>query len=342
MRNSLPTYFNRHLLELLEHNQGHDRFNRVDHPRSISLFVLGSFAWPYIPIKYYFGNSVLRLFSQVGHSITHLMTNEIAFLTCHQKETVVAPILKKQGFLVRLESSFDTDSLGTFTGETPRALTQIQAALKKAQLATEITSCRYGLGSEGSFGPHPQVYLLPWNLEVLALWDRLEEHAIYAILGTSETNFASEKVSSLNDAMAFAAKSDFPSHALILGTPTDSFFTKGISKEAEFQDRVKAALKKNPSVWLETDMRAHMNPSRMRSIQHTTEKLSALLLSYCPQCHLPGYGLTELIKGAPCEICAAPTRLPRAEKWSCLKCDFTELHPLHAVGPAKNCDACNP
>ena len=28
------------------------------------------------------------------------MTNEIAFLTCHQKETVVAPILKKQGFRV--------------------------------------------------------------------------------------------------------------------------------------------------------------------------------------------------------------------------------------------------
>lgn len=270
------------------------------------------------------------------------MTHEIAFLTCHQKETVVAPILEKQGFAIRVETSFDTDTLGTFTGETPRTLTQVQAALKKAQLATELTSCRFGLGSEGSFGPHPQVYLLPWNLEVLALWDQLEQHAVYAILGTSDTNFASEKVSSLDSAMAFAAKSSFPSHALILGTPADSFFAKGIGSIAEFQERVEAALRISPSVWLETDMRAHMNPSRMRSIQHTTEKLSALLLSNCPQCHLPGYGLTEMIKGAPCEICAAPTRIARAEKWNCLKCDFTELHPLHEVAPAKNCDSCNP
>ena len=64
------------------------------------------------------------------------MTHEIAFLTCHQKETVVAPILEKQGFAIRVENGFDTDALGTFTGETPRTLTQVQAALKKAQLAT--------------------------------------------------------------------------------------------------------------------------------------------------------------------------------------------------------------
>jgi len=270
------------------------------------------------------------------------MINEIAFLTCHQKETVVAPILNKQGFVLRLEKSFDTDSLGTFTGETPRTLTQVQAALKKAQLGAELSKCRYGLGSEGSFGPHPQVYLLPWNLEVLALWDRMNEHAIYAIFGTAETNYGSEKVNSLESAMAFAAKSDFPNHGLIVGTPQDSYFAKGIVNTTEFQDRVLSALKISPSVWLETDMRAHLNPSRMRTIQHTAEKLSALLMSYCPQCKLPGYGLTEMVRGAPCEICATPTRIPRAEKWSCLKCDFTELHPLNEVAPAKNCDACNP
>jgi len=278
----------------------------------------------------------------MGHLNPLCMNNEIAFLTCHQKETVVAPLLQKLGFVIRVENSFDTDSLGTFTGEMPRALTQVQTALKKAQLATELTSCRFGLGSEGSFGPHPQVYMLPWNMEVLALWDRLEEHAVYAILGTSETNFGSEKASTLDLAMAFAERSGFPSHALILGTPSDSYFAKGITNSGDFQDRVQAALKNSPSVWLETDMRAHMNPSRMRSIQHTTEKLSALLLSHCPQCKLPGYGLTEMIQGAPCEVCATPTRIPSAEKWHCLKCNFTELHPLNELAPAKNCDACNP
>lgn len=270
------------------------------------------------------------------------MIHEIAFLTCHRKETVVAPILEKQGFALRLASGFDTDALGTFSGETPRTLTQAQTALKKAQLATELTQSRFGLGSEGSFGPHPQVYLLPWNLEVLALWDRLNEHAVYAIFGTSETNYAAEKVNALEHAMAFAEKAEFPTHGLIMGTPADSYFTKGIVDKDEFQDRVIGALQTSSSVWLETDMRAHMNPSRMRTIEHTAEKLSSLLGSYCPQCQLPGYGLTEMVKGAPCEICATPTRIPSAEKWQCLKCNFTELYPLNEVAPAKNCDLCNP
>ena len=270
------------------------------------------------------------------------MLKEIAFLTCHQKEKVVAPVLLKQGYVIRTVNDFDTDNLGTFTGEVERTLTQAQTALKKAQMATELTQCRYGLGSEGSFGPHPQVYLLPWNLEVLALWDRLHEHAIYAIFGSSATNFASEKINSVDHALSFAQKIGFPSHGLILGTPTDSYFAKGIKDAAVLTDRVHAALKISASVWLETDMRAHMNPSRMQTIQQTAEKLSALLQSFCPHCKLPGYGLTEMLKGAPCEICASPTRIPSAEKWGCLHCKFSEVHPLLELAPAKNCDVCNP
>ena len=270
------------------------------------------------------------------------MLKEIAFLTCHQKEKVVATVLLKQGYVIRTVNDFDTDNLGTFTGEVERVLTQAQTALKKAQLATELTQCRYGLGSEGSFGPHPQVFLLPWNLEVLALWDRLHEHAIYAIFGSSATNFASEKINSVDHALSFAQKIGFPSHGLILGTPTDSYFAKGIKDAAALTDRVHAALKISASVWLETDMRAHMNPSRMQTIQQTAEKLSALLQSFCPHCKLPGYGLTEMLKGAPCEICASPTRIPSAEKWGCLHCKFSEVHPLLELAPAKNCDVCNP
>ncbi len=270
------------------------------------------------------------------------MQKEVAFLTCHHKEKVVAPVLLKQGYKIRLVDNFDTDSLGTFTGEVDRSLTQVQTALKKAQLATELTNCRYGLGSEGSFGPHPQVYLLPWNLEVLALWDRLHEHAIYAIFGSSETNFSSEKINSVDHALSFAQKVGFPSHGLIIGTPQDSFFAKGIQEPQALTDRIHAALKTSASVWLETDMRAHLNPSRMQTIQHTAEKLSALLQSFCPHCKLPGYGLTEMLNGAPCEICNAPTRIPKAEKWNCLHCNFSEIHPLLEVAPARNCDVCNP
>lgn len=269
-------------------------------------------------------------------------TQEIVLLSCHGKETAVAPALSKHGYLVQTYTDFDTDSLGTFTGEKDRELSQAQTALRKAQLACELTGKRFGLGSEGSFGPHPQAFLLPWNIEVLAFWDSQHAHAIYAIHGSAHTNFASEKISSLNAGFEFAEKIGFPSHALILGTPSDRFFTKGLKQLSEFKRLLENALQETRDVWLETDMRAHMNPSRMQTISQAAEKLAVLLGSDCPQCKLPGYGLSELIKGAPCQECHTPTRIPKAEKWSCNKCDFSELHPLSSLAPAASCDRCNP
>lgn len=270
------------------------------------------------------------------------MTQELVFLTCHGKETAVAAALRKHGYAIQTYSDFDTDSLGTFTGETSRDLTQAQTALKKAQLACELTGKRFGLGSEGSFGPHPQAFLLPWNMEVLAFWDNQHQHAIYAIHGTAHTNFASEKVSSLDAGFEFAEKVLFPSHGLILGTASDAFFKKGLKHLGDFKTSLERALKLSPAVWLESDMRAHMNPSRMQAITQTAEKLSVLLGSDCPQCKLPGYGLSELVKGAPCQDCLTPTRIPKAEKWACNHCDFMEIHPLGSLAPAASCDRCNP
>ena len=270
------------------------------------------------------------------------MTQELVFLTCHGKETAVAAALRKHGYAIQTYSDFDTDSLGTFTGETSRDLTQAQTALKKAQLACELTGKRFGLGSEGSFGPHPQAFLLPWNMEVLAFWDNQHQHAIYAIHGTAHTNFASEKVSSLDAGFEFAEKVLFPSHGLILGTASDAFFKKGLKHLGDFKTSLERALKLSPAVWLESDMRAHMNPSRMQAIEQTAEKLSVLLGSDCPQCKLPGYGLSELVKGAPCQDCLTPTRIPKAEKWACNHCDFMEIHPLGSLAPAASCDRCNP
>lgn len=270
------------------------------------------------------------------------MMQELVLLTCHRKESAVADSLRKHGYEVQTYKHYDTDSLGTFTGEKSRDLNQAQTALKKAQLACELTGKRFGLGSEGSFGPHPQAFLLPWNMEVLAFWDSQHQHAIYAIHGTAQTNFASEKVSSLDAGFEFAEKVSFPSHGLILGTPSDSFFKKGLQNLRDFKSSLENALKLSPSVWLETDMRAHMNPSRMQAIAQTAEKLGVLLGSNCPQCKLPGYGLSELIKGAPCQECHSPTRVPKAEKWACSKCDFMEVHPHSRLAPAASCDRCNP
>lgn len=270
------------------------------------------------------------------------MTSKIAFLTCHQKQVAVSDPLKSLGFEVEVCDAFNTDELGTFTNEIPRHLSQQQAALKKAQLACELTQANFGLGSEGSFGPHPQVHLLPWNYEVLALWDAQHQHAVYAVHGTAETNYSSQRVTSVEEAFSFARLAQFPSHALIMGSPADTYFQKGIQDESAFVKQLATALQSDASVWLETDMRAHMNPTRMNAIAQTALKLQQLLKSSCPQCHLLGYGPTRLIPGALCNFCNCATRLPKGEHWECASCHFQEDKVVDTTVSAANCDYCNP
>jgi hypothetical protein len=270
------------------------------------------------------------------------MLTTLAFLTCHEKDAAVKTALAECGFEIQICNSFNTDSLGTFTGEQARPLTQMQTALKKAQMACELTGRQFGLGSEGSFGPHPQVHLLPWNYEVLAFWDAQQAHAIYAVHGSAETNYASQRVSSTEEALSFANQVQFPSHALILGSPFDAYFAKGIASEIDLQNQLNIAFKQDDSIWLETDMRAHMNPSRMKIIEQTAYKLQALLRSQCPTCKLPGFGVTRYIKGALCNSCGTPTRLPNGEHWECAHCQHAEVRPLKSIVSAANCDVCNP
>ena len=271
-----------------------------------------------------------------------MASNKIVFLTCHQKAQAISPALFLRGFELSTYDAFNTDTLGTFSDETKRQLSQMDTALHKAKLACELTGSQFGLGSEGSFGPHPQVHLLPWNYEVLAFWDAHNEHAIYAVFGTAETNFASQQISSLEQALEFAQQAQFPSHGLILGGHMDAHFQKGIQDESELREKINRALQTHATVWLETDMRAHMNPTRMRAISQAAQKLSDLLGSECPACQLPGYGLHKYIPGALCTTCGHTTQRPKAEQWHCLKCHHTEDKPLNTHVSAAHCDICNP
>jgi hypothetical protein len=47
------------------------------------------------------------------------------------------------------------------------------------------------------------------------------------------------------------------------------------------------------SVYAETDMRAMHNPSRMAVIKNATKKLLDKINACCPQCNIPGFGVTD-------------------------------------------------
>jgi hypothetical protein len=95
---------------------------------------------------------------------------KIAIATLHQKERWLAPALSQIFDPDWQVVPWDTDSLGTFSGETERIGGPLPALEAKLQAALEHSDCPWVAASEGSYGPHPS---FPWvHLAEEHLWVR--------------------------------------------------------------------------------------------------------------------------------------------------------------------------
>jgi rubrerythrin len=195
------------------------------------------------------------------------------------------------------------------------------------------------------------------------------------------TNFSHQVVSTQEELMAFALAAGFPAHGLLLKlqenseTPALKAIKTSITTEEDlletFRDFLQACQNQAPTmgssisanahenfqnlqfqnqqnrltIQVETDMRAHMNPTRQKVIEAATWDLVQKLQSLCPQCQWPGFQVTQQISGLPCSACGFPTPLSKKAVWHCQKChhqthqDFPQGHP--EADPA-HCPLCNP
>ena len=265
----------------------------------------------------------------------------LAFLTQHGKLAAVQAPLRLAGYETHLVDGFDTDTLGTFTGETARSGNQLEAATAKAKMAARLAGVRFGLGSEGSFGPDPHVGLSPWGRELLVWWDAQAQRAVFAVVQGPQTNYAQVTVSNLQQAQDFATQVGFPAHGIIVGKPGEIVFSKNCDTLARLVQQVEQGLHAGP-LWLETDMRAHRNPTRMGQIAQCAQQLASLLQRHCPACNAPGFGEETPIAGAVCESCALPTAALRAKRVQCNACGHAQVIELQASVPASRCERCNP
>jgi hypothetical protein len=269
-------------------------------------------------------------------------------LTKHGKEQAIQPVFEAgTGCELVVRADFDTDQFGTFTREVPRPGSQLDAARAKARKGMELTGLDLGLASEGTFGPHPALPFLPWNLEVVLLLDDrlgLELHGEYA---GENTNYAHALVSGWDEAEEFARGAGFPAHALVVRPDHDAHpaIRKGIDGWDQLRDALTSALAASETgrAFLETDMRAHVNPTRMGNIRAATEDLVRKLLSPCPACGQPGFAPIRRVAGLPCELCGEPTPLVASVVYGCRKCSFTREEPVpNRTAPPDSCPCCNP
>lgn len=90
----------------------------------------------------------------------------------HGKERVIAPLLQKSiGVEIVAAVDLNTDQFGTFTEEVERDVGPVEAARRKCRLACQKYGCSLAVASEGSFGPHPTMFFIPANDEILVLLD---------------------------------------------------------------------------------------------------------------------------------------------------------------------------
>jgi len=281
----------------------------------------------------------------------------VALATRHGKEQVIGRALRwgLGAELVHVQS-VDTDALGSFCGTVRRQGGALEACIAKAEAALREGGTALAMASEGSFGPHPHLPFLAAGLECMVFLDQQRGLTIREQLLARRTNFAHRLVSPPlptgpdSDLERWLEQVDFPRHALIVRPHTREIHgpvEKGLRSWEALQRALHRAAPAAPDglALLETDMRAHCNPTRMAAIRALAFRLVRRIATPCPACHTPGWGMVAQRPGLPCGGCGLATELVLAEEWGCELCSHREKRPRRdglLVADPGQCGWCNP
>lgn len=272
--------------------------------------------------------------------------------TQHAKSIAVAPPFSLTLGAGVLELPLDTDTLGAFSGEVARRADALACARRKCEWGLEVLGpkAEFGLASEGSFGPHPLIPFAPIDHELLYVIDRRIGFHLHVAHATEQTNYRMKAIGEWDEALEFARSAQFPSHAMVV-RPNDEaapeLLFKGIVCETTLREAFDVCVKRSPDglAWVETDMRAHVNPTRMAAISALAAKTAERLATPCPRCETPGWGQVSVEAGLRCEFCGSETGLIAHEVHGCVRCPHMEREPRPdglAFAPQMHCEACNP
>lgn len=284
-------------------------------------------------------------------SVFSVANKRAVLATMHGKERVIRPLLEAGlGLRIHLPDGFDTDRFGTFSREIKRTGTQLDAARAKIAAAFEHDpEAQIAIASEGSFGPHPFIPFAPLGREIVVLRDRVSGLELIGHHEDLSTNFAHQSVETADAAATFAERIGFPRHGLIVigiieGNPVPGrYLNKNVQTHEQLSRAVREAIALCGAAHIETDMRAHRNPTRMHAIKRATIDLARLYRSPCPRCAQPGFSVTERLTGLPCAWCGAPTNALRAEVLVCAGCSHRIERPTKAAtADPGQCNGCNP
>lgn len=287
----------------------------------------------------------------IGSGIERFAGLKLGVATIHGKEQVIGPVLEQALGLSGYSAipDADTDRFGAFSGEVQRTLDPLAACEAKARHGAEVSGLDLVVASEGSFGPCPPAPFIPCDEEFLVLFDARDGRIFHHRHVSLETVFGGEACTNWAQANAFADRMKFPSHHLVVRAREKwkhgDAVLKGIRNEYVFRGAVEGMLEQHGSCWVETDMRAMANPTRMRVIAGTAVRFAAELTTTCPVCQACWFRITHPLAGLPCELCGWPTASMRAYLHACWACAHTESRPRpdgKRNEEPQHCGNCNP
>jgi len=268
--------------------------------------------------------------------------------TSHKKEEAISPVLKEKFQAnILVPEGFNSDVFGTFSGEIERADSPLDAARKKSKAASAAFNASLVIASEGSFGPHPSLYFVPADDEILLLTDYENDLELAVREVSTKTNFSGKEVKTIDEVIVFAQEIGFPSHKVILkkGHKDHSHIIKNIDGWNDLIFNSNLFLDSYGSLFIETDMRAMNNPTRMSVIAEAAMKMAELMNSKCPHCKTPGFDVGIIVPGLPCSSCKLPTESTLKYVYICKKCKYHQdsYYPNDKLfEDPKFCEWCNP
>jgi len=273
-----------------------------------------------------------------------LMERHAAVVSKHGKIAQIAPALAAAGWeLAALE--LDTDVLGTFTGAVPRLLPPLETCREKALLGVSVADHEWFIASEGT--------ITPWaagihsDTEIVVLVHRT---GVPLIVGRATSfditlqQLCITSESSDQEIITFCEKADLGTHHLIAYDNEHLLPSLGALRDVEDVLQACRHLRARSSVvMLQTDLRAHLCPSRQPVIESAANDLGIRVTTACPRCSQPGFGTSEPILGLPCEACGSPSKEPRGWHFECPWCSHHEREVVpHNTAPSSLCMRCNP
>lgn len=262
-----------------------------------------------------------------------------SLLTRHHKGRYVAGALQACGIAVMEDDRWDTDQLGSFCGQQAREQSAPATAALKAILAADLSGTELGLGSEGSFGGGPVPGILPWQQELLALYNA---NTGQIITGRAQgpAPLSATAVADIQSLQQLFER--YPGQGWMLRSGESVH--KGLLDTEAVLRVLPESTAASGYVWpitLEPDWRAMMSPLRGVRIREAAANLAARLTSFCQACGTADFWHDHAETGLPCRDCGAPTSRVRLTKARC-RCGYESVNERADWADPYYCEYCNP